>query len=772
MKYLHKSTLMWYNRYGDNMNELLAPAGNMTALIAAISNGADAIYLGLNKFGARAYANNFSIEELKDAVNYAHLRNVKIYVTMNTIVYDKELADAYLQIDEIYKAGCDGIIIQDLAIFNYVVNNYPSMEAHTSTQMGIEDLEGTLLFKELGAKRIVLSREVPIEKIELIKKKSKMPIEIFVHGALCVSYSGNCLMSGLIGYRSGNRGRCVGSCRKEYELINKTTSEVFPKSYILSMKDLNTIEHIDKLKIADSLKIEGRMKEPIYVANIIKSYRELLDNKNTDVNQINRNLAKTFNRTFTKGYIFHEDKKDITNIIKPNNFGYKIGYIARKHSKLGYEIKLYNNEELNQGDIIRIDHNGTDVNLTALRIYDNKENLINSSSSTCYISIKEDLTAGDVVYKTKDIKYSLELEKTYPREYRRFPVDLYVYASISYPLTMTLTCQNVSISLESDFIVEKANNNPTTKESFMKQFNRLGNTVYALNEIEFISEDDIFIPANKINELRRQAIILLDEKRNPKRDILTPKEKEYKKIGFDVKESYLTVYANTLEQYNAAKDAGIDVIYYKDNVIRRNEIKYQKTDRELLIGGYGGIYFYKDTNSFISDFSLNCVNFEAVYTLHSLGAKRVTLSYELNKQDIDDIVADYKEKVGLNPSLEMIVYGKADMMFTKYCPLKKMNQCGKCRENKYVIKDDYEEFPIINHDDCTVTILNGKTLNLIDDLETINNIEAFRIVLTTEDYDKSLGIINMFKDKLDNPRKTNLFNKNTDTRGHFNKEIL
>jgi len=207
------------------MTELLAPAGSFDALVAAISNGADAIYLGMNKFGARAYANNFDYEELQKAIDYAHLRNVKIYVTMNTIVYDKELDEAYKQIDKIYEIGVDGIIIQDLAIFTYVVNNYPKMEAHCSTQMGLDDLEGTLLLKSLGAKRVVLSREVSIEDIKKIKKEAKIPIEIFVHGALCVSYSGNCLMSGLIGYRSGNRGRCVGSCRKPYELINTTTNE-------------------------------------------------------------------------------------------------------------------------------------------------------------------------------------------------------------------------------------------------------------------------------------------------------------------------------------------------------------------------------------------------------------------------------------------------------------------------------------------------------------------------------------------------------------------
>ena len=264
------------------MTELLAPAGNMEALKAAISNGCDAVYLGMQKFGARAYSSNFDEDSLKEAVEYAHLREVKIYVTMNTIVFEDELEDMTNQLRQLNEIGVDGVIVQDLAVFDYIVENFVDMEAHCSTQMGLDDLEGTLLFKEMGADRVVLSREVEIDKVKEIKKVAQIPLEIFVHGALCVSYSGNCLMSGLIGYRSGNRGRCVGSCRKPYELIDKSTGESLGRSYLLSMKDLNTIDYIDDLKEIDSLKIEGRMKEPAYVANVVSKYRKALDGTVTD----------------------------------------------------------------------------------------------------------------------------------------------------------------------------------------------------------------------------------------------------------------------------------------------------------------------------------------------------------------------------------------------------------------------------------------------------------------------------------------------------------
>lgn len=752
------------------MTELLAPAGSFEALEAAISNGANAIYLGMPKFGARAYASNFTIEELKNAVKYAHLRNVKVYVTMNTIIFDKELNDAYEQINELYLAGVDGVIVQDLALLTHIINNYPDMEAHASTQMGIDDLEGTLLLKELGCHRVVLSREVEVEKIKQIKQISKMPLEVFVHGALCVSYSGNCLMSGLIGYRSGNRGRCVGSCRKEYELIDTTNNINYPKSYILSMKDLNTSYNLNELKDVDSLKIEGRMKESVYVANVVKSYREILDNPKVNLKDINKNLTKTFNRTYTKGYMFGEDKKNITNILKPNNFGYEIGKIVSKN-KIGYEIKLI--DTLNQGDIIRIDHNGEDVNLTATKIYDKNENLINKADKYCYINVKEKLSVGDVVYKTKDIKYCNELEATYPKIFKRIPLDIEAYGSEGTPLSLVLKADNKTVYIESDFTLEKAIKTPTSCEQFINQFNRLTNTVYELNDVSFMV-DNVFIPTSKLNDLRRIAIEALDAERLEKRNPIKLSEKNYIPPVSAVKSPILTVFCNTEEQAEAARNCGILDVYTEENTIRRNQAKYDKFGtNETLVGGYGGIYYMKEKGlPFVTDFSLNVVNFESVYELHKLGAKRICLSHEMNKQDIDNIVNNYKEKVGCEPNLEMIVYGRADMLFTKYCPLKKYNLCGKCKQNKYVLKEEYGTFPILSHGDCTTTILNGRPLNLIDDLEDINGVHTFRIQLTTESYEESVKIIEMFKNKLKTMEKTYHFNKETDTRGHFNKEIL
>ena len=747
------------------MTELLAPAGNMEALRAAVSNGCDAVYLGLEKFGARAYSDNFTIESLAEAIDYAHLRDVKIYVTMNTIVFEDEIADMQEQLEQLNAIGVDGIIVQDLAVFEYVAGNFVDMEVHCSTQMGIDDLEGTLLFKEMGADRVVMAREVDIADVKQIRKAAKIPIEVFVHGALCVSYSGNCLMSGLIGYRSGNRGRCVGSCRKPYELLDRETGLSFGTSYLLSMKDLNTIDHIEELKSIDSLKIEGRMKEPAYVANVGTRYREALDG---DIRQTDKDaLQKTFNRTYTEGYMFGEEPGNITNIQRPNNFGYEIGKVKGSYKGM-YEIAL--TKTLHQNDIIRIDHENEDVNLSVARLYDRDGMLINQADKTCYIKIKEKLSPGDVVYKTKDYLFYKELEADLDKEFRRFPLDLKVYAYPGAALVIDAEGFGLQYLDESEEILEEAVNNPTDREQVVKHLSRLGDTVFTLGDVEFESYN-AFVPAKLLNSARRQIVQGLYDaklakwKKRMKEDV--PRES----IAFPLQKPYLTATVTTQEQYDACKACGIKDVYF-DNIIRRNQNVYEDREGELLLGGYGGIYRYRDTNPFVTDYSLNVVNAASCYDLYRLGAKRVTLSYELNRRQIQELIASYEEVNGGNPALEMIVYGRAPLLFTKYCPLKKMGQCGSCRKRSYELKDEYGEFPVLNHEDCSTTILNGKVLNLLDEMPQIDGVEAFRLNFTIESGAEVKRVIGLAQQKLTGTLDKSVFNQKTDTRGHFNKEIL
>lgn len=747
------------------MTELLAPAGNMEALKAAISNGCDAVYLGMQKFGARAYSSNFDLESLQEAVTYAHLRDVKIYVTMNTIVFENEVEEMKEQIRQLNEIGVDGIIVQDMAAFDYIVKNFHDMEAHCSTQMGIDDVDGTLLFKELGAKRVVLSREVKIETVKEIKRVADIPLEIFVHGALCVSYSGNCLMSGLTGYKCANRGRCVGSCRKEYELIDKTTDTSLGKSHILSTKDLNTIDYIQDLKEIDSLKIEGRMKVPTYVANVVSRYRMALDHKITEADK--ENLKKTFNRTFTKGYLFHEDRRNITNISRPNNFGYAIGTIS-KIEKDRYEITL--SRTLNQNDTIRINHDNEDVNLTVAKLYDKEGDLINKADDVCYIKVKEKMSTGDIVYKTKDYFYNKELEASLEKEFKRFNLDIRVYAYPDSKLVIEAEGLGFNYFYESEETLGEAINNPTTKDQIIKQFSRLNDTIFELHRVDY-EECNAFIPAKLLNAARREIVLgLYDLKLNSqKKRIKALQAKE--KISFAPVKPYLTAVVTTKEQYDACVSCGIKEIYF-ENVVRRNQNDYKEQEGRLLIGGYGGIHYYRETNPFVTDYSLNVTNATNCYELYKLGAKRVTLSYELNKSQIEDVINAYVEENEGYPALEMIVYGRTPLMFTKYCPMRKMNQCRVCKTKSYELKDDHGTFPILSHDDCTATLLNGKTLNLLDELPSIKGIEAFRLNFTVESKEQVVEIIHMASGKLNGSMNHAVFNQETDTRGHFNKEIV
>ena len=772
------------------MTELLAPAGNMEALKAAVTNGCDAVYLGMQKFGARAYSCNFDETTLAEAIRYAHLREVKVYVTMNTIVFEEELAAMREQLAFLNAIGVDGVIVQDMAVFEEIIRRFPDMEAHCSTQMGIDDLEGTLLWKELGAKRVVLAREVTIEKAKEIRRIAKIPLEIFVHGALCVSYSGNCLMSGLIGYRSGNRGRCVGSCRKPYELIDKTNGRSLGTSYLLSTKDLNTIDYIEDLKALDSLKIEGRMKEPAYVANVTARYRAALDGHATEEDR--DDLKKTFNRTFTKGYLFHEDPKDLTNIQKPNNFGYAIGSVAGAYKGM-YEIRLH--DALKQNDIIRIDHNGEDVNLSVVKLYNRDGNLINQAERSCFIRIKEKLSKGDPGYKTKDYQFYQELEKSMEQEFRRFPLRLWVHAYPGAALTVEAEGLGVRCGYTSEEILEAAQNRPTTAEQVKKQLAKLHDTVFTLQELVF-EECGAFIPVKLLNQARRTIVErLYEEKLNskPRRVLVGAGLSERAKTDTvpmadcapaeagraqtparaqaEDPEPFLTASVVTKEQYDACRNAGISRIYF-ENIVRRNQANYEERNVELLLGGYGGLYYYKDRNPFVTDYSFNVVNSIACRRLLELGAKRVTLSYELNRRQIAALIEAYRRAYGAVPALEMIVYGRAPLIFTKYCPLKKMEQCGLCKTKVYELKDEYGTFPILSHPDCTTTILNGKILNLLDEMPSVQGVEAFRLNFTTESAEEVTRIVRAAQRKLSGREPKSLFRKESDTRGHFNKEII
>ena len=319
------------------MVELLAPAGSMEALIAAVESGANAVYLAGNAFGARAYANNFDEAALKQAINFAHLRGVLINVTVNTIVDDEEIPALKKYLKFLAAAGADAVLVQDLGVAKIAQETVPLLPMHASTQMTVHNLAGVLALAKLGFTRVVLSRELSLKESRYICQNSPVEIEVFMHGALCVCYSGQCLMSSMIGGRSGNRGRCAQPCRLPYTLATAANDDVLAGKagqYLLSPRDLNTIDVLPELIAAGvaSLKIEGRKKRPEYVATVVSTYRQAIDTYYTDngyqvtVEERN-NLAQIFNRDFTTAYLCNRPGKTMMSDRRPNNRGLLIGRV-------------------------------------------------------------------------------------------------------------------------------------------------------------------------------------------------------------------------------------------------------------------------------------------------------------------------------------------------------------------------------------------------------------------------------------------------------------
>lgn len=747
------------------MNELLSPAGSLEAFYAAISNGADAIYLGLDKFSARAYAENFSSSSLKDLLNFAHLRKVKIYVTVNTLIYDEELNDVYSSLEFLASIGVDAVIIQDLAVLHYLTSHYESILPHASTQMGVDDVDAAKLLKELGFKRVVLARETPLPVIKEIKNKANIEVEAFIHGALCVSYSGNCYMSSALGERSGNRGRCAGCCRKYYSLIDLNSKESLGEGYLLSMKDLNTISYIKDMSFIDSFKIEGRMKEPEYVAKVTNTYRKILDKENVDTTL----LDKVFNRSYTKGFMNGDTSANITNITKPNNVGYEIGKVIRYHNEAIW-IRL--SSRLRKGDVISIDSNNIkrEINIPITKLYDGNFNVIEESCSTVIVSSKIKVDVGSKVYKVKDVLFNQEILQTLnQKEYKKLPINVEFAGKIGKPLFLKVEFENIKIYSKSSEVSEEAISTPTTKENVASQLNKLNDTPYYISNLSIQLDENVFIPLKAINQLRRNAIQQLNDKRI---NIEIKKVNNAKTIKPQKLDEFIfpeiTVEVSNQEQFEVAKELGIKKIYFQ-NIVRRNNNTSYKTisDEEVLVNGYGGIKHYLPTNKVVSDSSLNVTNHISAGLLSSLGVNRITLSTEISKSKINTLIKEYIKEYNTYPNFELIVYGRNKIMHSKYCPLKRLGQCGKCKTSSYALKDDYAAFPIVFNDDCTTTLLNSKALNIMDDVIDLKGINYYRLMFTVETKEEAKEIITLFKDKLTNKRKETSFDPNKHTRGHF-----
>lgn len=687
--------------------ELLAPAGDFSCLKAAIEAGCDAVYIGGKLFGARAFSSNFTDDEIIKAINYAHLFGVKVYVTTNTLIYDKEVERFLEYISFLHKNNVDAVIIQDLGMLDLVRQTFPNLEVHASTQMHIHNLDGASFMEKLGVKRVVLARETSISKIKEIKEKTNIDIEIFIHGALCVSYSGQCLMSSLIGNRSGNRGTCAGSCRQSYSIVDENNNIILNNKYPLSMKDLCSLENLKTLLDigVTSLKIEGRMKSSSYVYTVVKLYRLAIDSyyKNNNIYIDEKelyNLKKIFNREFTKGFLFDEENNKVINMKRPNHQGVEIGKVINYKNNVA-TIKL--NDEININDGLRI-VGKKDIGVNVNNFYINSK-LVKTAKKGDIITIKvnDKVEKDDKVLLTLDSKLNEEINNIISSNQRKVLVKAKFIAKEDKQITFELTDFINKVVVISENKVTKALNKPITKEEIKEKLNKIKDTVYKYESLDIEIDDNIFIPLNIINDLKRKAFEELNNKRLYK---IPYKRCEYKRnVKSYPKEKLLNILILKDENIDSLKKK-YDYIYSSNNIdntillLPRVIDKYKENyNKDVLVGDIG--YFNKHKVC-ITDTSFNVVNSYTVAFLHSLGAKRVTLSYELTKKQIEILINAYEERYKAHPNLELVVEGYEEVMISKFSLNKYFNN------DKLYLKDRFNNLYKIKEKDNLMIIYNYK----------------------------------------------------------------
>lgn len=687
--------------------ELLAPAGDFSCLKAAIEAGCDAVYIGGKLFGARAFSSNFTDDEIIKAINYAHLFGVKVYVTTNTLIYDKEVERFLEYISFLHKNNVDAVIIQDLGMLDLVRQTFPNLEVHASTQMHIHNLDGASFMEKLGVKRVVLARETSISKIKEIKEKTNIDIEIFIHGALCVSYSGQCLMSSLIGNRSGNRGTCAGSCRQSYSIVDENNNIILNNKYPLSMKDLCSLENLKTLLDigVTSLKIEGRMKSSSYVYTVVKLYRLAIDSyyKNNNIYIDEKelyNLKKIFNREFTKGFLFDEENNKVINMKRPNHQGVEIGKVINYKNNVA-TIKL--NDEININDGLRI-VGKKDIGVNVNNFYINSK-LVKTAKKGDIITIKvnDKVEKDDKVLLTLDSKLNEEINNIISSNQRKVLVKAKFIAKEDKQITFELTDFINKVVVISENKVTKALNKPITKEEIKEKLNKIKDTVYKYESLDIEIDDNIFIPLNIINDLKRKAFEELNNKRLYK---IPYKRCEYKRnVKSYPKEKLLNILILKDENIDSLKKK-YDYIYSSNNIdntillLPRVIDKYKENyNKDVLVGDIG--YFNKHKGC-ITDTSFNVVNSYTVAFLHSLGAERVTLSYELTKKQIEILINAYEERYKAHPNLELVVEGYEEVMISKFSLNKYFNN------DKLYLKDRFNNLYKIKEKDNLMIIYNYK----------------------------------------------------------------
>ncbi len=718
--------------------ELLAPVGDWNCLKAAVQNGADAVYFGVEQFNARMYAANFNVEDMKQVIDYCKLRNVKTNLTLNTLLENCEFDNAVDLAKEAYKAGVDAIIVQDLGLAKYLIDNIPGLPIHASTQMTVHNLQGVLKLEKLGFDRVVLSRELSCEEIEYICKNCKVEIETFIHGALCICYSGQCLFSSVVGGRSGNRGKCAGPCRLPYELISENAEtherKSIDKGYLLSTKDLCGIAYLPRLIQAGvkCFKIEGRMKSPEYVATVTRIYRKYIDmvlnNDDFIIDEKDINdLMQVFNRGgFSDG---HLDSKHNRNLIfpeKPSNMGIYLGTIKKYNSNKGH-ITLQLEEDLELGDSISVSNEASKYLVSELMIKNVNQKKVSANTEVTIGRMKGNIKVGDKVYRISSKALSDFAKTSYDNcENKKIPLNCTVTIKKNTPISMEIstnknTCYNelyssIYVKEISNMIPIDALKTPISVERVVKQISKTTNTPFSFENITVLLDDGLYVPSiSTLNELRRTALekveqeilsrakrTLLDLSRKSKESITyTPNVKNpeisvlFRQLDLDFdytkldKEKITNIYVS-LELFISKKYSKV-ISYFSDNynlyiyvpsIIKTNykNIALSTIEQAVMIYNIKGFIV-----SNIGDFELlkkysKDYEFIGNYTLNVFNNntmeeyRKLGLSRITLSRELNQELI--KEMLAnANINTEMIVYGNLPLMASSYCFLGETNKC-------------------------------------------------------------------------------------------------
>lgn len=718
--------------------ELLAPVGDWNCLKAAVQNGADAVYFGVEQFNARMYAANFNVEDMKQVIDYCKLRNVKTNLTLNTLLENCEFDNAVDLAKEAYKAGVDAIIVQDLGLAKYLIDNIPGLPIHASTQMTVHNLQGVLKLEKLGFDRVVLSRELSCEEIEYICKNCKVEIETFIHGALCICYSGQCLFSSVVGGRSGNRGKCAGPCRLPYELISENAEtherKSIDKGYLLSTKDLCGIAYLPRLIQAGvkCFKIEGRMKSPEYVATVTRIYRKYIDmvlnNDDFIIDEKDINdLMQVFNRGgFSDG---HLDSKHNRNLIfpeKPSNMGIYLGTIKKYNSNKGH-ITLQLEEDLELGDSISVSNEASKYLVSELMIKNVNQKKVSANTEVTIGRMKGNIKVRDKVYRISSKALSDFAKASYDNcENKKIPLNCTVTIKKNTPISMEIstnknTCYNelyssIYVKEISNMIPIDALKTPISVERVVKQISKTTNTPFSFENITVLLDDGLYVPSiSTLNELRRTALekveqeilsrakrTLLDLSRKSKESITyTPNVKNpeisvlFRQLDLDFdytkldKEKITNIYVS-LELFISKKYSKV-ISYFSDNynlyiyvpsIIKTNykNIALSTIEQAVMIYNIKGFIV-----SNIGDFELlkkysKDYEFIGNYTLNVFNNntmeeyRKLGLSRITLSRELNQELI--KEMLAnANINTEMIVYGNLPLMASSYCFLGETNKC-------------------------------------------------------------------------------------------------